>query len=218
VFADVFERLREQHGPQEGWWPAESRFEVMVGALLVQRTTWRNAAVAIERLKQVRCMTAERLAHIETDELRTLIKPAGFFRVKAIRLKKLARFVISAGGLDSLSGRQTVELRNRLLELEGVGPETADAMLGYVFDRPVLVVDAYTRRLFARLRHPSPALSDTDLKRDAEATLGTTQALNEFHALVIAHGQRCCSPTPSCEPCSLRAICGFEREGQSGLA
>lgn len=190
----------------------------MVGALLVQRTTWRNAAVAIERLKQGRYMTAERLARIETDELSALIKPAGFFRVKATRLQKLARFVVSAGGLDSLSGQPTVELRHRLLELEGVGPETADAMLGYAFDRPVLVVDAYTRRLFSRLRHPSPALSDTALKRGAEATLSTTQAFNEFHALVIAHGQRCCSPTPSCEPCTLKTICGFEREGQRGSA
>lgn len=184
----------------------------------MQRTAWRNAAAAIERLKQNQCMTAERLAHMETDALSALIKPAGFFRVKAARLQKLARFVVSAGGLNSLSGQPTVELRNRLLELEGVGPETADAMLGYAFDRPVLVVDAYTRRLFSRLRHPSPVLSDTALKKNAEATLRTTQALNEFHALVIAHGQRCCSPTPRCEPCSLRTICGSWRERQSRSA
>ena len=218
MFADVFERLRAQHGSQEGWWPAESAFEVMVGALLVQRTTWRNAAAAIERLKARRYLAAARLARIETEALSALIRPAGFFRVKATRLQKLAQFVASAGGVDALKARSTDVLRGQLLQLQGVGPETADAMLGYAFHRPVLVVDAYTRRLFARLRHPSSALSDAALKNGAEATLSTTQALNEFHALVIAHGQRCCSSKPKCEPCSLKPICGLERERRSGSA
>jgi endonuclease-3 related protein len=218
MFADVFERLRAQHGSQEGWWPSESAFEVMVGALLVQRTTWRNAAAAIERLKDRQYLAAGPLARIETETLSILIRPAGFYRLKAARLKKLARFVVSAGGIDALRARPTDVLRDQLLELEGVGPETADAILGFAFERPVLVVDAYTRRLLTRLRHPLPAPSDAALKKEAEDALGFVQKLNEFHALVIAHGQRCCSPRPNCEPCRLKPVCGFEREWQSRLA
>jgi endonuclease-3 related protein len=198
MFADVFERLRAQHGSQEGWWPSESAFEVMVGALLVQRTTWRNAAAAIERLKDRQYLAAGPLARIETETLSILIRPAGFYRLKAARLKKLARFVVSAGGIDALRARPTDVLRDQLLELEGVG--------------------AYTRRLLTRLRHPLPAPSDAALKKEAEDALGFVQKLNEFHALVIAHGQRCCSPRPNCEPCRLKPVCGFEREWQSRLA
>ena len=212
MFLDVFERLSHQYGSQDGWWPAENAFEVMVGALLVQRTTWRNAAAAIERLKARRRLTPTRLSRLDTDSLSELIKPAGFYRVKAGRLRKLARFVVSSGGLDALNARPTALLREQLLGLEGVGPETADAMLGYGFDRPVLVVDAYTRRLFDRLHHPLPAPTDATLKTEAESALGTTQALNEFHALVIAHGQRCCASKPDCEACSLRPICGLAQD------
>ncbi len=190
----------------------------MVGALLVQRTTWRNAAAAIERLRAGRQLTAERLARIETAALSKLIRSAGFFRVKAARLQKLAQFVLSVGGIDALKRLPTDELRTQLLELPGVGAETADAILGYAFERPVLVVDAYTRRLFTRLAHPLPAPTDTGLKEDAIAALGSTQRLNEFHALVIAHGQRCCSPKPSCERCTLKQICGWDRDRQTRLA
>ncbi len=218
MVADVFERLRVQYGSQEGWWPADSAFEVMVGALLVQRTTWQNAAAAIEQLKTNDYLAASRLARIETEALSALIRPAGFFRVKAVRLQKLAQFVVSAGGLDVLKAQPTNVLRDQLLGLPGVGPETADAMLGYAFDRPVFVVDAYTRRLFARLYHPSQPPVDVALKKKAEAALGTPEALNEFHALVIAHGQRCCASKPKCDPCSLKLICGLEQERLSNSA
>jgi len=180
-----------------------------VGALLVQRTTWRNAALAIERLKGSQCLTAECLTALDTDSLEALIKPAGFFRVKALRLRQLAKFVVAVGGIDALSLRPTAELREQLLDLPGIGAETADAILGYAFGRPVLVVDAYARRLFSRLHHPAPAMPDIQLKEDAESMLRTTAALNEFHALVIAHGQGCCAPTPRCDSCGLKSICGF---------
>ncbi len=216
MLADVFERLRVQHGSQEGWWPAESPFEVMVGALLVQRTNWRNAATAIARLKRSGYLTAERLQRIEADALGALIKPAGFFRTKSIRLKKLAQFVVAAGGVDALRAQPTASLRQQLLDVPGIGPETADAMLGYAFDRPVLVVDAYARRLFTRLHCPSPTPSDASLKREVEATLGTTRALNVFHALIVTHGQRCCTPTPKCESCGLASICGYAQRTHPG--
>ena len=209
MLADIVERLREQHGSQEGWWPADSPFEVMVGALLVQRTTWRNAATAISRLRRSGCLTAERLQRIDPDALGALIKPAGFFRMKSSRLKQLAQFVMAAGGLEALRAQPTPLLRRQLLDLPGIGPETADAMLGFAFDRPVLVVDAYTRRLFSRLHHPSAAPSDANLKDEVEARLTTTGALNEFHALVVAHGQHCCKPVPMCGSCRLISICGF---------
>jgi endonuclease-3 related protein len=204
----VFDALLAQHGPQ-GWWPAEDRFEIMAGAVLVQRTAWRNAAQAIQRLKARGALAAEQLAAVDSTFLETMIKPAGFFRVKAARLKALARFVVASGGVDALSRQATPSLRTTLLSQQGIGPETADAILGYAFERPVFVVDAYARRLFERLGSPDPLPSDFDLKADCEAEISTATNLNELHALIVAHSQRCCAAVPDCARCSLRLRCGY---------
>jgi len=209
MFAAIFDALIEQHGPQERWWPADDAFEIMVGALLVQRTAWRNAERAIGSLKREGLLVPARLLQIEPPVLEERIRPAGFFRVKARRLQALASFVVGSGGLASLRACSTAQLRERLLGVEGIGPETADAILGFAFERPVFVVDAYARRLFGRLRAPARALADADLKSGCEGALRTAPRLNSLHALIVAHSQQCCGAIPDCDRCCLSPRCGY---------
>jgi endonuclease-3 related protein len=203
----IFDSLLAQHGPQ-GWWPADDRFEILVGAVLVQRTAWLNAALAIERLKSAALLSVDALVDAKRSLVEEAVRPAGFFRVKASRLHALAGFVRDVGGLSALTAQPTPRLREALLAQPGIGPETADAILAYAFDRPVFVVDAYARRLFERLGSPVPRPADPVLRDQCERSLGRTAELKEFHALIVAHGQRHCSSVPLCNGCSLSTHCG----------
>ena len=203
----IFDQLAAAYGPQK-WWPAPDPFEMMVGALLTQRTTWRNAKRAIASLRRADALSPEALARLPLADLEALVRPAGTFRVKAVRLQALARWYVAAGGSEFLAMRSTPELRTELLGLAGVGPETADDILVYAFSRPVFVVDAYARRILSRYGwahgdEPYEQLSTTAadaLGRDA-ATLG------EFHALLVEHGKRHCRSTPRCAECPLAVQC-----------
>ena len=203
----TFDTLLAAYGPQ-AWWPARDPFEMMAGALLTQRTTWRNAEQALASLRGSGALSPRTLACLPVPELEALIRPAGTFRVKAPRLRALARWYIDAGGHGSLEMRSTPALRAELLGLAGIGPETADDILVYAFRRPVFVVDAYARRILSRYGwanagEPYDRLSATvadALGRDA-GTLG------EFHALLVEHGKRHCRATPRCAECPLAAGC-----------
>lgn len=205
-FRPVFENLASTYGPQ-GWWPGEGRFEIMLGALLVQRTAWRNAETAIDSLKRAGLVAPVRLRDAATDEVERCVRSAGFFRTKAQRLKRLAAFVDEYGGVDGLATLPTDKFRDLLLDADGVGPETADAILLYAFDRPVVVVDAYLRRLAQRLLAYEKPPSDTDLRLWVARDLKRTNTLNEFHALVVAHGKQVCSNVPRCSGCGVRRFC-----------
>lgn len=206
VFERVWERLLEDYGPQ-GWWPAESRFEIIVGAVLVQRTAWRNAALAIENLRRAEALSPEAVAKLDAARLQVLIRPAGFYRVKAERLRVLADFIIAAGGLAQLDRLDTQALRKRFIAQHGIGAETADAILGYAFARPVFVVDAYARRLFGRFL--GEKVSDQMLKRRCESELQSVDRLNELHALIVVHSQRRCGTDPECAACGLIDACAL---------
>jgi endonuclease-3 related protein len=220
MYAAVLDALLEQHGPQ-AWWPADSRFEIIVGALLVQRTAWTHAARAIDNLKKANLLAVEQIAAIEVSRLQALVRPAGFFRTKAARLKAVAGFIESSGGLEELDRERTETLRERLLDQPGIGPETADAILGYAFERPVFVVDAYARRLFERLGAIGQGSADDALRADCTAAMPSVRDLNELHALVVVHSQRCCLQVPSCGSCILRSRCAYaqstyQRESAAG--
>lgn len=205
-FETLHERLLAVHGPQS-WWPAESAFEIMVGALLVQRTTWHGASTAVQMLRRAELIDPVRLAQIPGSALEPYVRSAGFYRIKAVRLRKMARFVVDEGGMEALQARSTASLRPALLQLDGVGPETADAILLYAFDRPVVVVDAYLRRLSRRLLgSPSPP-ADSDLRSWIAVALPDVPSLNEFHALVVAHGKSDCVKQPRCARCRVRDLC-----------
>ncbi len=203
----LFERLLKAYGPQH-WWPADGPFEVMVGAVLTQNTNWRNVERAIANLRAEGLLEPAALVRADADALRRLIRPAGFFRQKQGRLQRLARFVIEAGGIEALASEPTDRLRRRLLAQNGVGPETADSILLYAFDRPVFVVDAYTRRILHRLGMCASDIGYEALRSMLERALPRDARLfNEFHALFVAHAKRHCRTRPLCEGCPLAADC-----------
>jgi endonuclease-3 related protein len=205
-FSALYEQLAAAYGPQD-WWPAEDAFEVMVGAVLVQRTTWTNAARALDQLRKLALLDPRSLAAAEPEVVSGLIRSAGFFRMKARRVRGLAAFVRDSGGVSALGEWPTARLRAALLDLEGVGPETADSMLLYAFERPVAVIDEYLRRLVRRLRAPSSHMPDDDLRESIVAEIDDVPRLNELHALIVEHGKRHCRSRPRCGECLLRLRC-----------
>ena len=203
----VFDRLLAAYGPQH-WWPGDTPFEVMVGAILTQNTAWGNVEKAIANLKQHQALDAEVIADTPQAQLAAWLKPSGYFNIKATRLRNFCRWYLARGGFEALSQWPSDELRHGLLSVNGVGPETADDMLLYAFERPVFVIDAYTRRLFSRLGLLDAELGYETLRQHVEAALPADVALfNEFHALIVRHAKERCRKRPLCEDCPLVAEC-----------
>ena len=146
----IYRILLDNHGHQY-WWPGDTPFEIIVGAVLTQNTAWINVEKAIDNLKQEGVLGLNHLLTLEEERLADLIRPSGYFNVKTRRLKSLCRFIQDMGGVEALDVLDTDALRRELLTVNGVGPETADDILLYAYQRPVFVIDAYTRRLFSRL-------------------------------------------------------------------
>lgn len=210
-FDKVYRQLFEAYGPQD-WWPAETPFEVMLGAVLTQNTAWRNVESAIDNLRQASLLSPAAILACPDETLAHLIRPSGYFNVKARRLKNLCRFVRSAGYRETF-GLSTATLRQALLEINGVGPETADDILLYAYERPVFVIDAYTRRLFSRLGLVSGNEGYETLRSLFECSLDATAAIyNEYHALIVWHGKEVCRAKPRCEGCILRSACDYGKK------
>ena len=222
----TYRRLLDQHGPQD-WWPGESPFEVMAGAVLTQNTAWINVERAIENLKRDDLLDPQSIVAVPISRLAARIKPAGYFNVKARRLRNFCSWYMEKGGYASLSRWNTASLRRGLLSVNGIGRETADDILLYAFHRDVFVIDAYTRRIFSRLGFVNGD-EDYDTMREVfERTLvkewrsgdgnnkGSTSGkrkamvrlFNEFHALVVNHGKDICRVKPRCEQCCLSRYC-----------
>jgi endonuclease-3 related protein len=202
----MYRRLLRVLGPQ-GWWPAESPFEMMVGAILTQGTSWHNVEQAISRLKRAKLLSSRALLAHPKAQLERVIQPAGFFREKARRLRVLARWlqVRSGGRMAPLFATPWPRLRRELLALHGIGPETADAILLYGGAAPVFVVDAYTRRILRRHRLIGPRAAYADIQALAMRSVRpSTTVYNEFHALLIVVGKRWCHRrNPKCTDCPL---------------
>ncbi len=203
----LLRRLLDAYGPQH-WWPAETPFEVMVGAVLTQNTAWSNVERAIANLKGADVLSPEALLALPETELAELIRPSGYFNVKARRLRHLCAFLQEGGGEAELARRPTGELRTALLAVHGIGPETADDILLYAFSRPVFVVDAYTRRLFQRLGLTAGGEGYEQIRRLVEEAIGADiQALNELHALIVRHAKVHCRVRSRCGGCPLTPAC-----------
>ena len=206
----LFADLLAHYGPQ-GWWPAETPFEVIVGAVLTQGTAWANVEKALARLKGAGLLDPEGLAGVDPTRLADLIRPAGYPRVKAGRLKAfVAALKKDFGSLTEFLRADPESLRAWLLGVPGIGPETADSILLYAAGRPYFPADAYTRRLFLRygiLAGPRPY---EEIRRLVEGALGPDPAaLGEFHALIVAHCKAACRKEPRCGVCPVRAGCKF---------
>jgi endonuclease-3 related protein len=205
----IYRRLFDHYGPQH-WWPAETPFEVMVGAVLTQNTAWINVERAIENLRRADLLNAETIAALSLDQLAFHLRPSGYFNVKAKRLQALCRWSLEQG--DDAKDLATEPLREQLLSIHGVGPETADDILLYAYQRPVFVIDAYTRRLFSRLGLLDGELPYETLRATFERALPLeVQIYNEYHALIVHHAKRVCRPKPQCESCFLKATCTWRR-------
>jgi endonuclease-3 related protein len=213
----LFAALRAHYGPQN-WWPGQSPFEIAVGAILVQRTTWENAARAIDCLEAGARLTPAGVLGLSADALAALIRPAGFYRAKTRCVRGFCHWLLAAGGFGRLGGRATDAIRNELLTLTGIGPETADCVLLYALGRPVFVIDAYTRRALARTGlYPEANTAGYEaLRAWFESRLPADAAMfNEFHALFVAHGKSACRTRPRCEDCPIAGTCDFGRRAGS---
>jgi endonuclease-3 related protein len=212
----AFNVLFTAWGPQH-WWPGDTPFEIMVGAVLTQNTAWANVEKAIANLVRRDKLSAAAIVAARKDHLANWLRPSGYFNVKAVRLKNFCRWYVDAGGFTALSGFDTDALRAALLSVNGVGPETADDMLLYAFDRPVFVIDAYTRRLFSRLGLFTGDEAYDDIRLAVEDKLGPEVELyNEFHALIVLHAKTVCRVRPRCGDCLLRASCPAGKAWQAG--
>jgi endonuclease-3 related protein len=208
-------RLLDAYGPQS-WWPAKTRFEVILGAYLTQNTAWRAVELSLANLRAAGALTIEGLRAVPLDELQRMIRPSGFITRKAPALKAFIAMLDAefGGSLDALAATETDVLRTRLLELPGVGPETADAIMLYALGHAVPVADEYLRRIAERhrLAQPPPGKNrrgyESLVQLTAEAFAGDpererAQHFNEFHALTVAAGKAHCGRTPRCEGCPL---------------
>jgi endonuclease-3 related protein len=203
----IYATLLDAFGPQD-WWPAQTAFEVMVGAILTQNTAWTNVERALERLQSRVPLAAEAILALHPPELADALRPSGYFNVKSQRIRGFCEAYLRAGGHQGLDALITSELRARLLAIKGIGPETADDILLYAFDRPVFVVDAYTRRLFERLGLLAGGETYEHIRRAFEEALGPdVPMLKEYHALIVSQGKEVCRTRPLCGRCALRRDC-----------
>jgi endonuclease-3 related protein len=202
-----YDALYRAHGPQH-WWPGRTRFEVIVGAILTQNTSWANVERAITQLRRNKLLSAAAIEHVPMARLARLIRSSGYFRQKALKLKAFVKFLRAShrGSLDSLFAVPTEELREQLLSVHGIGPETADSILLYAGNHPVFVVDAYTRRILERHGLVNGKESYEEIRRRFEATLPLNASLfNEYHALIVCTGKYFCrKQEPDCDHCALR--------------
>lgn len=205
---EIYQTLLTAWGPQH-WWPGRTRFEIIVGAILTQNTAWTNVEKAIQRLRREKALTPQRLHEVKLETLAEWIRPAGYYNVKARRLRAFTATLFEdfEGKLNKLFALPQEELRATLLEIKGIGRETADSIILYAANRPQFVIDAYTRRILER-----HGWANAKADYDELAELFVSQlppditVYNEFHALIVNLGKDYCRPRPRCEDCPLRSF------------
>ena len=197
------------YGPQH-WWPAEEPFEVMVGAILTQSAAWLNVEKAIDSLKSARVLSPEALRRLSLPEIATLIRPCGYYNAKARKLKSLVHWLgeYYQDNLSKLFANSTDQLRQQLLAIYGIGQETADSIILYAADKPIFVIDAYTRRIINRIGLAPDSNSYTACQALFMDNLPADARLfNEYHALLVCLGKNVCRNRPLCQQCCLQDIC-----------
>jgi endonuclease-3 related protein len=203
----LYEQLRSRYGAQP-WWPAETAFEVAVGAVLTQNAAWSNVERAIDRLKAAGLLSLEALLAAPADTLAEAIRPSGYYNIKAQRLRNLCEFLDANGGLEGLGGQALQDQRRKLLAVKGIGPETADDILLYALDQPVFVIDTYTRRLLQRYRWADGDEPYEVLREGFESVLGAdVEMFQQYHALIVIHAKEACRKRPLCAECALLTDC-----------
>ena len=205
---DIYRRLEAHFGPT-GWWPGDTPFEIAVGAILTQNTAWVNVEKAIANLKREKLLNPRRILACPDGALEKALRPSGYFRVKARRVRGFCEYLVEHhGGSMARMAKQPFEtLRPQLLDVHGVGPETADDILLYACHKPVFVVDTYTRRILSRHGHVAHVIGYEELRAIFERHLEADDALfKEYHGLIVLTGNRYCRATPRCDECPLRPL------------
>ena len=204
---EVYLALHRHRGAQ-GWWPAESKFEIMVGAVLTQNTAWTNVEKAIRSLKEQKLLQPSAILGCDPSILANYIRSSGTFNIKAKRLRALCDWYVLHGEYAAISNWPTSKLRQSLLAVHGIGPETADAIILYAFKRPVFVIDAYTKRIFGRLGLVAWNANYETLRATFESNLEIDATLfGEYHAHIVEHAKQVCKLQPKCKECVLRKDC-----------
>ncbi len=202
---DFYLRLFKHYG-QQGWWPADSRLECIIGAILTQNTSWRNVEKAIINLKKEKLIDIKKLNLIPVNELSNIIRPSGYHNVKAKRLKNFIKFIIENydAKIENMINKETEILRTELLSINGIGPETADTILLYALEKRAFVVDKYTHRILSR--HgliPEKANYKEMQELILDSIEKNSYIYNEFHALIVKVGKEHCKKSPKCNGCPL---------------
>ena len=208
---EIYDLSYDRYGPQY-WWPGETRDEIIIGAILTQNTNWKNVEKAIENLKHKNLLTLTALRNAEIKEIAQCIRPSGYYNQKATRLQEIAKF-FHKNGVQSFGALSIANMRKELIRLKGVGPETADSILLYAFEKPVFVIDAYTTRIFQRLGFFTESISYDEAQKFFMQNLeNDTKLFNEFHALLVRHAKEYCQKNPHCAKCVLLKKCKFENK------
>jgi endonuclease-3 related protein len=206
---EVYQLLFEHFGPQN-WWPGDSPFEIMVGAILTQNTNWLNVEKAIINLKSAGLLSLKALSQVPPEELADYIRPAGYYRIKATRLQNLFSMLNDQweGDLEYFLGQPASVLREQLLSVKGIGPETADAIVLYAAEKPVFVVDNYTHRILSRHEIIAEDCGYYEIQETLMDNLEEdVQLFNEYHALLVQVGKDFCKKTnPRCKECPLQSL------------
>jgi endonuclease-3 related protein len=213
ILIKIYRTLYQTYGPRH-WWPGETSFEVMVGAILTQNTSWRNVEKAIQKLKGKGVLNPEGIHHLKRSELARLIKSSGYYRIKTDRLKSFIDFLFEEydGNIKKMGRERLGELREKLLGVKGIGPETADSILLYGLKKPIFVVDAYTRRILSRHGIISEKASYEEVQKLFMDYLPRDEKLfNEYHALFVYLGKTVCKKIPRCDICPLRDKIGNKK-------
>ena len=204
----IYQKMFDALGPRH-WWPGETPFEVIIGAILTQNTNWSNVEKAIKNLKTAGKLSPEGMYELSVTELAELIRPSGFFNVKAKRVKAFINWLFSRyeGNLSKMFAQDLQSLRSELLSVKGIGSETADSILLYAGNMPTFVVDAYTHRIFSRHELIPEESTYDEMKSFFEENLPEdVQLFNEYHALIVNIGKTFCKTKKVCEPCPLKDL------------
>ncbi|MCF8001440.1 MAG: endonuclease III domain-containing protein [Halanaerobiales bacterium] len=202
----IYEKLYLKFGPQD-WWPADSKLEIIIGAILTQAVSWSNVEMAISNLKDEKLLDIKKLHQINENRLAKLIKPSGYYNMKAKKLKSFIDVIVNEynSNLDAFGKGKPEQKRKELLEIYGIGPETADSILLYAYQKPVFVIDTYTKRILSRTGYIKKNISYEKLQAIIENNIETNQELfNEYHALLVKLAkENCWKSSPLCEECPL---------------
>jgi endonuclease III related protein len=219
LFMNIYRRLYKAYGPRHRW-PGETPFEVMVGAILTQNTSWRNVEKAIQKLKGEGVLNPEGIHHLQKTQLAPLIRSSGYYRIKADRLKAFINFLFEEynGNLKRMKRERLEELREKLLEVKGVGPEIADSILLYGLKKPSFVVDAYTKRILSRHGITPEKASYEEVQKLFMVHLPCNEKLfNEYHALFVHLGKNVCKKIPRCDICPIKSIAQRAKGKESSI-